>query len=167
MSVIDDLNTAVADYATNDCDTTIEGFSVTTGHSQGPTGTLNVGDEFEFKVKVVNHGKLNMKNVKILVNGVVNGVEWAKVALSGSTGVFDKTALLNPTPPINIDAGKSFTTGFFRGEAFTSTPSGSPNGVFIVTAQIDGWDGALDAILNGSSGSGDADGTLKQTISPA
>jgi limonene-1,2-epoxide hydrolase len=167
MSVIDDLNTAVANYATNDCVTTIEGFSVTSGHSQGPTGTLNVGDDFEFKVKVVNNGKLNMKNVKIRVNGVVNGVTWAKVALSGSTGVFGSTALLDPTPPINIDAGKSFTTGFFRGEANTSTPSSDPTGVFIVTAQIDGWDGALDSILNGSSGSGDPEGTLKQVISPA
>lgn len=166
MSVIDDLNTAVSDYATNDCDTTIEGFSVTSGPSQGPMGTLNVGDEFEFKVKVVNHGKLNMKNVKIRVNGEVNGVQWAKVALSGSTGVFASTALLDPTPPININAGQSFTTGFFRGEAFTSTPSGS-KGVFIVTAQIDGWDGALDFILNNSSGSGDPEGTLKQIISPA
>jgi hypothetical protein len=168
MSVIDDLNTAVSDYATNDCDTTIEGFSVTSGHSQGPLGTLNVGDEFVFKVKVVNHGKLNMKNVKIRVNGVVNanGVTWAKVALSGSTGVFGSTALLDPTPPINIDAGQSFTTGFFRGEAFTSTPSGS-KGEFIVTAQIDGWNGVLDFILNDSSGSGDPEGTLKQIISPA
>jgi limonene-1,2-epoxide hydrolase len=166
MSVIDDLNTAVANYATNDCDTTIEGFSVTSGHSQGPTGTLNVGDEFEFKVKVVNSGKLNMKNVKMRVNGVVNGVTWAKVALSGSTGVFGSTALLDPTPPINIDAGQSFTTGFFRGEAITSTPSGS-KGEFIVTAQIDGWDGVLDHILDDSSGSGDREGMLKQIISPA
>jgi len=172
MSVIDDLNTAVASYATNDCDTTIEQFSVSTGHSQGPLGTLNVGDEFVFKVKVVNNGKLDMKNVKIRVNGVVgvvNGkpVEWAKVALSGSTGVFDKTALLDPTPPINIDAGQSFTTGFFRGEASAATPSSATKGEDIVTAQIDGWDGVLDFILNDSSGSGDAEGTLTKVISPA
>ena len=161
MSVIDDLGTAVADYATNDCNTIITGYSVTTGPSTGSTATLNSGDEFQFEV--FNNGLFDMKNVKIKVNGT----KWADVALSGSTGVFGSTALLDPTPPINIDAGKSFTTGFFRGKGNTSTPSSNPQGVFIVTAQIDGWDGALDAILNGSSGSGDAEGTLKQVISPA
>ena len=158
MSVIDDLSTAVVNYATNDCDTTIDGFSVTSGQSQGPTGTLNNGDEFEFKVKVHNHGKLNMKNVKIRVNGTA----WAKVALSGSTGVFGGTALLDPTPPINIDAGESFTTGFFRGQA-----EGNTNGLAIpiVTAQIDGWDGVLDYILNDSSGAGNPEG-MKQIVYP-
>ncbi len=43
MSVIDDLKTAVANYATDNCGTTIEEFSVTSG-----VGTsLNVGDEFQ------------------------------------------------------------------------------------------------------------------------
>src|SRR5215469_13406720 len=115
MSVIDDLSTAVANYATNDCETTIEEFSVTTGPS---TTTLNRGDEFQYRVKIRNNGKLNMKNVKIRVNGS----DWAQVALSGSTGVFDSTALLDETPPINIDPGGSFTTGFFRGKATASTP---------------------------------------------
>src|SRR5262249_22116074 len=95
MSVIDDLATAVPNYATNDCNTTITGYSVTTGTSTGPTGTLNSGDEFQFEVMVFNDGEFDMKNVKIQVNGS----NWADVALSGSTGVFGPTALLDPTPP--------------------------------------------------------------------
>src|SRR5262249_46026674 len=117
MSVIDDLGTAVADYATNDCNTIITGYSVTTGPSTGSTATLNSGDEFQFEVEVFNNGLFDMKNVKIKVNGT----KWADVALSGSTGVFGATAVLDPTPPINIDAGKHFTTGFFRGKAKTDT----------------------------------------------
>lgn len=157
MSVIDDLNTAVADYANSDCDIKIVGFSVTTGSS---TTTLNPKEYFQYQVKVSNNGKLNMKNVKIRVNGS----DWAKVALSGSTGVFDKTALLDPTPPINIDPGQSFTTGFFRGYATAGTPSSATE--VIVTAQIDGWDAELDSILNDSSGSGMANGTLMQAVYP-
>src|SRR5262249_48544531 len=109
MSVIDDLKTAVSNYATDNCQTTIVEYSVTTGSTQ----TLNSGDEFQFKVKLDNDGELDMKNVKIQVNGT----KWADVALSGSTGVFGSNALLDPTPPINIDAKTGFTTGFFRGRA--------------------------------------------------
>ncbi len=59
MSVIDDLRAAVGNYATDNCETTIEEFSVTSG-----AGTnLNVGDEFQYKVKVSNDGELDMKNV--------------------------------------------------------------------------------------------------------
>jgi hypothetical protein len=159
MSVIDDLATAVANYATDDCDTTIVGYSVTTGQSTGPTATLNSGDEFQYQVEVINNGQFDMKNVKIRVNGT----KWADVALSGSTGVFGSTALLDPTPPINIDAGKSFTTGFFRGKAKTGVDT---NGVKkdIVTAQIAGWSGVLDHILNDRSGSGAAEGTLNKEV---
>ena len=160
MSVIDDLATAIANYATNDCDTTITGHSVTTGTSTGPTATLNSGDEFQFEVEVVNDGEFDMKNVRIRVNGT----KWADVALSGSTGVFASTALLDPTPPINIDAGKSFTTGFFRGKAKASTNNLSE---VIVTAQIDGWNGVWDHMLNDRSGSGANEGTLNKTVVPA
>jgi hypothetical protein len=151
MSVIDDLRVAVANYATDNCATTIEGFSVTSG-----TGTaLNEGDEFQFKVTVSNDGELDMKNVKIRVNGS----QWADVALSGSTGKFGSTALLDA--PLNIDAKQSFTTGFFRGKAKQDTNNVNE---IIVTAQIDGWDGVLDHILNDHSGSGANEGTLKHTV---
>jgi hypothetical protein len=83
--------------------------------------------------------------------------------LSGSTGVFGPTALLDPTPPINIDAGKSFITGFFRGKAKKGV---NTNGVKedIVTAQIAAWNGVLDHILNDRSGSGDPEGTLNKEV---
>jgi hypothetical protein len=159
MSVIDDLATAVANYATDDCDTTIVGYSVTTGQSTGPTATLNSGDEFQYQVEVINNGQFDMKNVKIRVNGT----KWADVALSGSTGVFGSTALLDPTPPINIDAGKSFTTGFFRGKAKANTNNLSED---IVTAQIDGWNAVWDHILNDRSGSEANEGKLNKTVVP-
>lgn len=157
MSVIDDLSTAVANYATNDCDTTIEQFSVTTGPS---TTTLNSEDKFQYKVKIRNNGKLNMKNVKIRVKGS----DWALVALNGSTD-FESTVLLDETPSINIDAGGSFTTGFFLGQATKLDTAGVKKD--IVTARIDSWDGALDYILNLSSGAGDYEGTLNKEVAPA
>jgi hypothetical protein len=161
MSVIDDLATAVANYATNDCDTTITGYSVTTGTSTGANATLNSGDEFQYKVQVVNNGEFDMKNVRIRVNGS----NWADVALSGSTGVFGSTALLDPTPPINIDAHQSFTTGFFRGKAKAGADTNGVN-KDIVTAQIDGWNGVWDHVLNDRSGSGAIEGKLSKTVVP-
>lgn len=154
MSVIDDLRDAVANYATDNCSTTIEQFSVTTG-----AGTsLNAGDEFQFKVTVNNESELDMKNVKIRVNGT----KWADVALSGPTGKFDSTALLDA--PLNIDAKQSFTTGFFRGKAILDTKDAKEA---IVTARIDGWDGSLDHILNDHSGSGADEGSLSQVVFPS
>ena len=157
MSVIDDLNTAVANYATDDCDTTIEQFAVTTGPS---TTTLNSGDKFQYKVKIRNNGKLNMKNVKIRVTGSF----WALVALNGSND-FVATVLLDETPPINIDAGGVFTTGFFLGEATTLNTGGAKQD--IVTARIDGWDAVLDPILNDSSGAGAFEGKLNTEVKAA
>jgi hypothetical protein len=151
MSVIDDLRAAVANYATDNCATTIEEFSVTSG-----AGTsLNVGDEFQYKVKVSNDGELDMKNVKIQVNGTT----WADVALSGSTGKFGPTALLDA--PLNIDAKTSFTTGFFRGKGKLDTKDAPED---IVTAQIAGWDGVLDHILNDHSQAGADEGKLNKIV---
>ena len=151
MSVLDDLANAVANYATDNCATTIGGFSVTTG----PGTSLNVGDEFQYQVTVSNNSQLSMKNVKIRVNGS----KWADVALSGSTGKFGSTALLEA--PLNINAHTSFATGFFRGKAKLDTSGVTQD---IVTAQIDGWDGVLDHILNGHSQSGADEGRLPETI---
>jgi hypothetical protein len=155
MSVIDDLATAVANYATDNCETTIEEFSLTSGEGT----SLNVGDEFQFRVVISNKSKFDMKNVKIRVNGT----KWADVALSGSTGKFGSTALLDETPPVNIDANTSFTTGFFRGKGKQDTNGVSED---IVTAQIDGWDGVLDHILNDLSGAGADEGKLSQIVVP-
>jgi hypothetical protein len=151
MSVIDDLRAAVANYATDNCETTIEEFSVTSG-----TGTsLNEGDEFQYKVKVSNDGELDMKNVQIRVNGT----DWADVALSGSTGKFGPTALLDA--PLNINAKTSFTTGFFRGKGKLETKGVKED---IVTARIDGWDGVLDHILNDHSQAGADEGKLNEEV---
>src|SRR5262249_4148690 len=156
MSVLDDLRDAISNYPTDNCSTTIEDFSVTSGVGSG----LNVGDEFQYKVRISNDGELDMKNVKIRVNGT----KWADVALSGSTGKFGSTALLEA--PLNIDARTSFTTGFFRGKGKLDTcnVAGTYLAKDIVSAQIDGYDASLDHVLIDHSGAGEDEGKLNQTV---
>ncbi len=79
--------------------------------------------------------------------------------MSGSTGKFGPTALLEA--PLNIDAKTSFTTGFFRGKGKLDTKEAAQD---IVTAQIDGWDGVLDHILNDHSQAGADEGRLNKVV---
>jgi len=153
MSVIDDLKNAVASYPTDNCTTTIEDFSVTSGVGT----TLNVGDEFQYKVKITNDGELDMKNVKIRVNGT----KWADVALSGSTGKFGSSALLTAT--FDLDPGFRHTTGFFRGKCIADTGGVAKD---IVKAQVYAWDASWEHLLNFHSVAGDPAGPLNEEVRP-
>ena len=148
MSVIDDLNNAVANYATDKCKTEIVNFSVTSGPGQ----TLNNQETFQFKVKVINDGSLLMENVTVQANGT----QYADVALS--TGSFGSHAV---SVAFNLDAFQDYTTtGFFRGRAKAVTDGAKD----IVTAQIASWDASLRHILVHRTGAGQPEGKLHQDI---
>jgi len=149
MSLIDDLRNAVDAYETDQCATEIVDFAIT-----GNGGSiLNVGETFQFKVKVTNQGPLDMKNVRLRANGT----SFADVALS--TGSFGSSAL---SSSFNLDAHQNHTTGLFRGKCKAST-SGAKD---IATARVDSWDASLDHILIDHTGAGAAEGKLNKNISP-
>jgi hypothetical protein len=116
-------------------------------------GTVNVGETFEFKVKLTNQGPLDMKSVRLRANGT----QFADVALS--TGSFGSSALAGF---FDLDAHQIHTTGVFRGKCTKSTGGAKD----IVTAQVDVWDASLDHILIDHTGAGAAEGKLNKNISP-
>lgn len=147
MSVLDDLMTAIDAYETDKCDTQIVNFSIT-----GSGGTvLNVGETFQFRVKVSNQGHLDMRNVKVRVNGT----QFADVSLSA--GSFSGTVVTDPFP---LASFQSHTTGIFRGKAKIQT-NGAKD---IVTARIEAWDASFDHLLADHTGAGVAEGKLNKNI---
>src|SRR5262249_25114723 len=146
MSVITDLTNAVISYPNDDCEIEIVEFSITT---QNGGTILDVGDEFQYKVKLTNNGQLTIKNVELQALGT----KWADVPLSGSTGKFDSTALLTAT--FDLDPHHSFTTGFFRGKCIADTGGVAKD---IVKAQIYSWDASWEHILDDHSVAGDPGG---------
>ena len=149
MSLIDDLRNAVEAYDTDQCITEIVDFAITGGGGS----ILNVGETFEFKVKLTNQGPLDMKSVRLRANGT----QFADVALS--TGSFGSSALAGF---FDLDAHQIHTTGVFRGKCTKSTGGAKD----IVTAQVDVWDASLDHILIDHTGAGAAEGKLNKNISP-
>jgi len=115
---------------------------------------LNVGETFQFKVKVTNEGNLNMKAVRVRANGT----EFADVGLS--SGPFGSNAV---SSQFDLDPLQQHTTGFFRGKAKKVTGATAKN---IVTAQILSWDASLNHILIDRTGAGAAEGKLNKVISP-
>ena len=150
MSIIDDLRKAIDRYETDNCKTEIVDFSITEG---GET-ILNVGDTFQFKVKVTNQGNLDMKSVRVAVFGMSH----ADVALG--TGVF----ALNVTyGAFSLDAHQTYTTDFFRGKAKAATGGAATD---IVFARIESWDASFDHLLKDHTGAGEVEGRLNKQISP-
>lgn len=98
MAFIDDLKNAIDTYETDNVKTEIVGFRIVGGGS-----VLNVGETFEFKVRVTNESHLDMKNVKVRANGT----QFADVALS--SGAFGSSAV-TPTA-FDLDAHQQHTTG--------------------------------------------------------
>jgi hypothetical protein len=147
MGLLEDFRDGIESYETNQCKTEIVDFAIAPG---GGT-VLDTGDIFQFKVRVLNQGQLDMKKVTVRANGTT----YADVALS--TGSFGSHAVCTA---FNLDSGQSYTTGFFRGKAKAVT-GGSKD---IVTAQIQSWDASLDHILVDHTGAGVAEGKLNKEI---
>ncbi len=149
MPIIDDLRDAVNNYETDNVKTEIVEYSITGGGGS----VLDVGETFQFKVKVTNQNCLDMKSVRVQANGT----QYADVALM--TGSFGSTAV---SGAFNLDALQNYTTGFFRGKAKKATGAGGAKD--IVTAGIASWDASLDHILVDHSGAGEAEAKLNKEI---
>lgn len=149
MSLIDDFRTAIDHYATANCKTEIVNFAITSGGGS----YLDVGETFQFKVKVTNQSHLDMKNVTLQALGSA----YADVALS--TGTFGSNAT---SSAFSLNALDSHTTGYFRGKAKAAT-SGAQD---IVSARIKSWDASLDHLLRDHSNQGAAEAKLHREVRP-
>lgn len=148
MSLIDDLKNMVEIYETNNCTTEIREFSVIP-----PGGSvLNVGETFQFKVKVTNESELDMTSVMIRAIGSSH----ADVKYGG--GIYSSSAVAGP---FNIPAHQTYVSNFFQGRANGATVGAE----VIVSARIDTWNASFDHILTDHSGFGVAEGTLTKQIS--
>ncbi len=147
MAFIDDLKNAVDNYSTDNCKTEITNFSITGGGG----AVLNVGETFQFQVRVTNESHLNMKVVKVKALGT----SFADVALG--VGPFSSGVSASA---FDLPAHQVHSTGFFRGKAKALT--GVPKD--IVLARIDAWDASLDHILIDHSDAGAAEGKLTKDV---
>jgi hypothetical protein len=145
MSILNELAKAIRDYPDEGCELEIVGYDIVAGPGGLPPGSkLNVGDEFEFRVKVSNKGPLKMTDVKVKVIGSA----YADVGLDDAT-TFSSTAL---SSAYDIAPGRDFTTGPFRAKTKLQTAGMS---FPIVGAQIAEWDAKLSNLLENASGDGD------------
>jgi hypothetical protein len=146
MPFINDFAAAIDSYATGNCKTEIVNFSIVAGGA-----TINVGEIFQFQVKVTNESVLDMINVKVQALAST----YADVSLAA--GAFGSSAL---SGAFNLQAHQSHTTGFFRGKAKART-SGIKD---IVSARIYTWDANLDHLLKEHSTAGAAEGKLSKEV---
>ena len=150
MGVISDLKQELQNYPTSNCKTEIVGYVFT-----GQGARLDVEETFKYRVRVTNEGELDMKNVMVQTLGT----RYADV--SQSSGSYGSSANAGGTR--SLDAGESFTTGYFRGKAKVETDGEEK---VIVKARITRWDADLSHLLKDHTWSGVSEGVLKKVIDP-
>lgn len=155
--VVNNLVTDIANYPTNEVRTEIIDFSIVGGGV-----VLNRGEVFKFRVRVVNEGHLNMRNVRLLVAGT----PYAGVA-TVQAGPFAVSNSFLTAAFFSLDAHGTYLSPYYYGKALVLTPSALPDNTdIIVQSKIYVWDANLDHILVGHSGSGAFEGLLKKEIKP-
>lgn len=148
-TIIDNIKSALESYATDKCKTEIVEFSLLSGSGQ----ILNKGETFQFKVRVSNESHLNMKNVRVRVNGTPfadvgrNGEPFSAYQFSGA---------------FNLDAHNDLTTGIFLGKAKKVTIEPQK----IITARIDSWNANLDDLLLNHTKQGEYEAAVNLPIQP-
>lgn len=147
---IESLKNDVENYVKDRVDTSIIDFSI---EPPGGQKLNNGGEIFKYKVRVINQGELNMRNVRVLVKGTPRYAD-----VSQWNGPYSSSAL---SSPFNLDAHQTYTTSYFYGRT-TSNITNGPE--VIVIARIDSWDANLDHILITHSNVGPNEGELKQEI---
>lgn len=142
----EEMRRALTNYPTANCETDIVNFSK-------PGSVLNVGEIFQFQIRVINQSHLDMKNVKVRALGST----YADVATA--TGSFSGSVV---SQPFSLDAHQSHITEVLRGKAKKVSSTAQE----IVRAQIYAWDANLDHLLYDHSGAGSSEGQLITAISP-
>lgn len=147
---VEDLARSIENYVSDNCELEIVDFRMlNTDHNH-----LDNGELFKFRVKVVNLGSLDMKDVQVGVDGHLK----TGLSLRPLEPFFTRSTSI----PFDVNAHTSHTTRCFYGKAGNQT---NEEERVIVTAHIMSWKASLDHILNERTTTGNVEAKLIKNIS--
>ncbi len=136
MGMFDDLLAATNGYPSENVTISVTDF-------KEPGGHINVGETCSFRVRVENNGQLDMRDVKLHVEGS----DFTRVSVTDFLGIptgFSDSVISGGR---NIDAHSSATFGDFHMHADASTPEGGTADRDLFTVHISSFDADLHHIL--------------------
>jgi hypothetical protein len=104
-----------------------------------PGGHINAGEVCTFDVRVTNNGQLDMRNLRLHVQGS----QWTSVKRL-PTDSFGSYFISGAR---DVDAHTAVTFGRFRMRADQGTPDGGTSNEELISAHISSYDAGLDHIL--------------------
>ena len=157
MGAIQDLLTDINNYPDGNVEITITLLPVATRPGEEPDTVINVGETRLFNVKVENNGNLNMKNLKLFIEGS----NWADVG-TNEDGPFESDFISTGQ---DVDARSSAIFGQFALKATQNTNNGEKK---IVRCHIQTYDADFEYILSGlKHGAEVPEATLDREVFPA
>jgi len=133
MGLLDDLLSAINTYPADNVEIDIVDFSGSDGH-------INVGEIWNFRVKVTNNGQLDMNNLDLHIRGS----EWTIVGNVAFLPTFGSHIYSGKK---DVDAHSARTFGPFYMRATQATGNGGTDNEDIVSANIHSYDAGLNHIL--------------------
>jgi hypothetical protein len=157
MGMIDDLLTAINEYPSEDVAISVAEFNEPGGH-------INTGETCNFKVRIQNNGQLDMKDVRLHLEGT----RFARITASNFLGIPFGFSGSTITGGQNIDSHSSKTFGTFYMRADAATPDGGAANRDLFTIHISSFDAGLDHVLRDHSHhAGDPETAYNRHIHPA
>ncbi|MCH8863104.1 MAG: hypothetical protein IID51_11405 [Proteobacteria bacterium] len=157
MGMIDDLLTAINEYPREDVAISVTNF-------KEPGGHINVGETCSFKVKIENNGQLDMKDVRLHLEGT----RYARVTATNIFGFpfgFSGSAI---TGGQNINSHSNKTFGTFHMRADAATPNEGTENRDLFKIHISSFDADLDHVLRDHSHhAGNPEAAYNRHIHPA
>ena len=106
---------------------------------------VNESETVLFRVKVINNGIMNLKEVTLLIKGV-NG---ATVANNGAAAPFEEQIVTGAIPEVAADGGSELTTGSkLKFKAPNLRFNEQPGVQTLVEATLEAWNGDLNRTFN-------------------
>ncbi len=136
MGMFDDLLTAINQYPSEDVTISVTDF-------EEPGTHINVGETCRFRVRVQNNGQLDMRDVRLHIEGS----EFASVTVTNFLGTplgFSSSVVSGGR---NIDAHSSATFGDFHIRADAATPNAGTADRDLFTIHIRSFDAGLEHIF--------------------
>lgn len=131
MGLLEDINTAINDYPSDNVDIEIINFT-------GPGPHVNDGEVWSFKVRVSNNGMLDMKDLVLHIEGST----WASVG--GASGGPFSSSYFPPSQDVNAHSTVTFQTFYARMDQ--ATGNGGTAQEDIIKAHISTYNASMDHI---------------------
>ncbi len=153
MGLLEDLNSAINDYPADNVEISIIELT-------GGGGHINVGEVWNFKVRVTNNGMLDMKGLRLHIQGST----WTSVG-GAAIGLF-AASFFPPAQDVNAHSSVTFQTFYMRADSATGN-QGTVNEE-IISAHISSFNADLDHILNDHGHhAGNPEGIINRHVHPS